>query len=332
MAKPGLKGVSSFFLGKKINSFLTLRVDVSALDVHLHEVEHTQNRMLSLCIRILFIAFLGGWALPSFGSGGASSVSPAPYYLFQWAGLGVTNSMVMSWVVSFLIIVAVRWMVGQPKLIPGRAQATIEVMMERVRNLITPIVGAHMVRPTFPLLMALFFFILLHNWSSLLPGVGTVGHIENGGHLVYFFRPGNADLNGTLALAIIAMVSWFYFVIRYAGWRALVFDLFGNKANKKEVPAMLYHFLFFVFLGVGVIEVISILFRPISLSLRLYGNVFGGENLLHSVSGLLAWLLPVPFYFLEFLIGFVQALVFTLLVSVYIGSVCNHGDHADAQH
>ena len=74
----------------------------------------------------------------------------------------------------------------------------------------------------------------------------------------------------------------------------------------------------------GFIEVISIVFRPISLSLRLYGNVFGGENLLHNMTGLVAWIVPIPFYFLEFLIGFVQALVFTLLVAVYIGSICNH--------
>jgi F-type H+-transporting ATPase subunit a len=75
---------------------------------------------------------------------------------------------------------------------------------------------------------------------------------------------------------------------------------------------------------VGFIEVISILFRPVSLSLRLYGNVFGGENLLTNMTNLVSWVVPVPFYFLEVLIGFVQALVFTLLVAVYIGSICNH--------
>ncbi|MCH2615121.1 MAG: F0F1 ATP synthase subunit A, partial [Opitutales bacterium] len=73
-------------------------------------------------------------------------------------------------------------------------------------------------------------------------------------------------------------------------------------------------------------EIISIIFRPISLSFRLFGNVFGGENLLHSMTGLFKWGLPIPFYFLELLIGLVQALVFTLLVSVYIGLICNHGD------
>ena len=87
-----------------------------------------------------------------------------------------------------------------------------------------------------------------------------------------------------------------------------------------------------LFLAVGFIEILSILFRPVSLSFRLFGNVFGGESLLHSMFYLVPqinWILPVPFYFMEVLIGLVQALVFTLLVAVYIGLICNHeeGDH-----
>jgi F-type H+-transporting ATPase subunit a len=81
-----------------------------------------------------------------------------------------------------------------------------------------------------------------------------------------------------------------------------------------------------IFILVGVIEIISIVFRNVSLPFRLFGNVFGGENLLFQMSAIFKWGLPVPFYFLEILIGFVQALVFTLLVAVYIGLICNHGD------
>jgi F-type H+-transporting ATPase subunit a len=145
-----------------------------------------------------------------------------------------------------------------------------------------------------------------------------------------FVRPGNADLNGTFALAIVSMICWFYFIMRYAGLKLVIKDLFGNKADPKEVPLAIYIPLFGVFFAVGIIEVISILFRPISLSFRLFGNVFGGENLLHAMSSITRWGLPIPFYFLELLIGFVQALVFVLLVSVYIGLICNHGDdHAE---
>ena len=114
-------------------------------------------------------------------------------------------------------------------------------------------------------------------------------------------------------------------------------DIFGNKADKSEVPTIIYYPLFLIFFAVGLIEIISIAFRPISLSLRLFGNVFGGESLIHAMSAMQRWGLPMPFYFLELLISFVQAFVFTLLISVYIGLLCNHGDdhehaHADEGH
>jgi F-type H+-transporting ATPase subunit a len=159
------------------------------------------------------------------------------------------------------------------------------------------------------------------------------------GEMLEFVRPGNADLNGTVALALVAFVAWFYFIMRYAGPSFVFKDIFGNKANKREIPSAIYYPLFIVFGAVGLIEIVSIIFRPISLSFRLFGNVYGGENLLHAMSAMSRWGLPIPFYFLELLIGFVQALVFTLLVSVYIGLICNHGDdhseshgHADPAH
>ena len=148
-----------------------------------------------------------------------------------------------------------------------------------------------------------------------------------------FVRPANADLNLTLALALVSMAAWLYFILRYAGLKAVLIDLFGNKADRSEIPLPLYLFLYLIFFAVGLIEIISILMRPVSLSFRLFGNIFGGENLMHSMSNICQWGLPIPFYFLEMLIGLVQALVFTLLVSVYIGLICNHGDDhaADAR-
>jgi len=152
------------------------------------------------------------------------------------------------------------------------------------------------------------------------------------GQWMDFVRPGNADLNLTFALAVVATGAWVYFIFRYAGIKAIAYDLFGNKAERKELPLPLYLFLYVVFFAVGLIEVISIMMRPVSLSFRLFGNVFGGENLMHSMSDISRWGLPIPFYFLEMLIGLVQALVFTLLVSVYIGLICNHGDDEHEAH
>ena len=253
--------------------------------------------------------------------------------LFDVFGLPVTNSMVTSWVVSILLLVAVRFIVGRPKLVPNRGQAMIEGMLDGVRGVVEPIVGKKAIGGALPLLLCLFVFILIQNWSGLLPGVGTIGFghtLEDGSfHLTHpFLRPGNADLNGTAALAIVAMLAWLFLIFRYAGLKVILFDIFGNKATKGDVPAVIYYPLFVLFFAVGLIEIISIAFRPVSLSFRLFGNVYGGENLIHEMMPWAAF----PFYFLEVLIGFVQALVFTLLTAVYIGLICNHGDEHEGEH
>lgn len=266
------------------------------------------------------------------GSVFAEGVSPKAYKLWNVPVLNVpiTNSILTSWVFSIILIVLVRFAVGgRPKLIPGKGQGVIESMMEAVKEMIEPIVGRRMVGPTFPLLMGFFIFILIQNWSGLIPGVGTFGHYDEHGHLLYYFRPGNADLNMTLALAIVSFVAWLYYIIRYAGPKVILYDLFGNKADKKDVPGIIYYFLFVIFLAVGVIEIISIFLRLVSLSFRLFGNVFGGENLLYTLQGMVSYILPVPFYFLEVLIGLIQAFVFTLLTAIYIGLICHHGDEEE---
>jgi len=239
----------------------------------------------------------------------------------------------MSWAISILIIVGVRIMVGRPKLIPSAGQAVIENLLTGIRDIMEPIVGKSLIGKVFPLLIGLFTFILIQNWSGLLPGVGAFGFYDEHGHLEYWMRPGNADLNMTIGLALVAgVVGWTYFVLRYAGIKVLFMDLFGNKADPKEVPKAIYILLFPIFFAVGLIEVISILFRPVSLSFRLFGNVFGGENLLANMTDLVSWIVPIPFYFLEILIGAVQALVFVLLTAVYIGLICNHGDDEENAH
>lgn len=256
-----------------------------------------------------------------------SGVTQTAEALFRVPGIGlpVTNSMVTSWIVAIILIVVIRLAVRKPQLIPTRSQAVVESLVEGVLDLTAPIVGSNVARKTFPLLVGLFTYILIQNWSGLFPGVGTL-MIQDNGEWKEMIRPGNADMNGTGALAAVAMACWFYFIMRYAGPKLVLFDIFGNKAEKKDIPAVIYYCLFPVFFFVGLIELVSILFRLVSLSFRLFGNVFGGENLLHAMSGLCKWGLPVPFYFLEIIIGLVQALVFTLLVSVYIGLICNHGD------
>ena len=244
--------------------------------------------------------------------------------------------MVTSWIISILLIVGVKLLVSKPQLVPTKGQLIVESVIDGLRSILEPIVGKKFFFPAFWILSGLFFFILIQNWSGLLPGVGTIGkgHFD-GDHFVVtkpLIRPGNADLNMTLALALVSNLFWIYFIVKYAGLKLIIKDWFGNKAEKSEVTSIIFAFLGIIFIAVGFIEVISILFRPVSLTFRLFGNVFGGECLLHSMFYLvpqLKWILPVPFYFMEVLIGLVQALVFMLLISVYLGLICNHdeGEH-----
>ena len=262
-------------------------------------------------------------------SASAEGVSPYAYKLTEptwFFGIPITNSMLTGWVISLALILIVRRMVGQPTLVPGKGQAIVESIVGGLKDLLEPIVGKHAMKGAFPFLLALFLFIMIHNWSGMLPGVGSFGYYDDAGTLLYWVRPANADLNMTLGLALVAMAAWLYYCLRYAGPRMFLFELFGNKADRRETPFVIYLLLIPIFLAVGVIEMVSIAFRPLSLSFRLYGNIFGGENLLDSMTHLFAFVLPIPFYFFEVMVGVVQAFIFTVLVAIYIGLVCNHGD------
>ncbi len=252
--------------------------------------------------------------------------------LFEIGGIPISNSILTTWIIATLIIVAVRLLVGTPKIIPNKGQALVENVASGLRDALEPIVGKKMIGKTFPILCGFFVFILLMNWSGLLPGVGTIKYMTAEHGWQDAIRPANSDLNTTLALSVISFLAWTYFVLRYAGFKALAFDLFGNKADKKEIGLLMWLMLGFIFLGVGVIEVLSIASRLISLPFRLYGNVFGGENLIHTLGGIAPYIVPAIAGMLEVLVGLIQAFVFTLLSAVYIGLICNHDAGHDEEH
>ena len=266
-------------------------------------------------------------------AGEGAGVSPKASKLIDFGnGWAITNSMVTGWVVSIAIILFVMWLIGKPSILPSKGQALVESLISGLRDMLEPIVGRKAFPFAFPLLVTFFLFILLQNWTGLLPGVGTVGmgHDVDGKFLMTapFVRPFTADFNSTIALALVSFGGWLVIIFKFAGPKFILHDIFGNKANKREIPTALYYALSGVFLIVGVIELVSIFIRPFTLSVRLFGNVFGGESLLHGTGFLFI------FYFLELLVGLIQALVFTLLSSVYIGLICNHGDdhdHAEGQ-
>ncbi len=276
--------------------------------------------------------FLLSLCAPAFVLANDKGVDPKATDLFNLGGIPVSNSILTTWILAAVIILAIRVLVGTPKIVPSKGQALVENMASGLRDALEPIVGKSMIGKVFPTLCGFFIFILLMNWSGLLPGVGTFKYLTADHGWQDAIRPATSDLNTTLALSIISFAAWTYFVLRYAGFKVLIFDLFGNKADKKELSFPMWLMLSFIFLGVGGIEVVSIAFRLISLSFRLYGNVFGGENLIHALGGIAPYVVPAVAGLLEVLVGLIQAFVFTLLSAVYIGLICNHEGGHDEEH
>jgi len=259
---------------------------------------------------------------------------------FEW----LSNSMLVAAIVVLVVLWWARSATQNMQLIPGGNQNTFEAVVEFLYDMLEGIVGKHMVSRAFSLLATLFIFILFANWFSLLPGVGSIGwghDVPDHGFEVQtpLFRPTTADLNMTLGMALVAFSLWLYWTISEVGVWAFLVHTFGPKGGLKGIMKLLFAI---IFLFVGVIEVVSILVRPVSLSLRLFGNVFAGETLLSSmitlgqtlgfpaaITYLMSIIVPIPFYFLELLVGLLQALVFTLLCAVYIQLSTTHDEEEE---
>jgi F-type H+-transporting ATPase subunit a len=256
---------------------------------------------------------------------------------FGW--FKITNSMVVTWGVALFIIIFARFAMRNVRQIPEGAQNFWEWLVEGLHGFLEGIIGRDLVNKTFWFFASLFIFILFSNWFGLIPGVGTVGWgVSDGTHFRVvepLLRGANADLNMTLAMSLVFFVCWIVWALQANGPGGFILHLFGPKGDTTGALKVL---MIGVFILVGVLEVVSILFRPISLSFRLYGNVFAGENMLETMAHLggaaWGWLLPIPFYFMELLVGLVQALVFMLLTSVFTLLICTHeeGDHPAHEH
>jgi F-type H+-transporting ATPase subunit a len=243
----------------------------------------------------------------------------------------VTNSMIMTWFVALGIIVFAQIATRDIKAVPQGAQNFWEWLVEGLHGFLEDIIGHELVKKTFWFFATLFIFILATNWAGLIPGVGTIGWgtPDESGALQHLSRPllrgVNADLNMTLAMAMIFFVCWTVWALQANGPGGFILHLFGPKGDTTGALKVL---MIFVFIVVGVLEVVSIAFRPVSLSFRLYGNIFAGENMLESMAIMggpwFGWLLALPFYAMELLVGVVQALVFMLLTAVFTLLICTH--------
>ncbi len=190
-----------------------------------------------------------------------------------------------------------------------------------------------------PLVGTLFLFILVSNWIALLPGIGSIGrYLVHEGHveLIPVFRPANTDLNLTVAMAVIVVIVSHLLGIavigffKYANKFIKLGDLYHAVKSMKPMNIMTAVIEFFV----GILEIISEVAKLLSLSLRLFGNIFAGEVLLTVLAGILPFVLPLPFMALELIVGVVQATVFSMLTLVYLTIATtpiasHHDDHPE---
>src|SRR6267142_412832 len=244
-------------------------------------------------------------------------VSLKPQMLVQFGGFGITNSMLVTWIVAAGIIIFSQIATRQVKAIPSGIQNFWEWLVDGLHNFLENIIGRELVAKGFWFFATIFIFILFVNWFGLIPGVGTIGwgHYDPSGNFHVdrpLLRGGNADLNMTTAMAVIFFVLWIVWALQAQGIGGFLKHLFAPKGETQGVLKILMVVIFFM---VGWLEVISILFRPIALSFRLCGNIYAGESILEAMATMnpyLAPILPIPFYFMEILVGIVQALVFML--------------------
>jgi F-type H+-transporting ATPase subunit a len=231
-----------------------------------------------------------------------------------------TNSMVGALLASFLLLAATVWLARRGTLVPSRFQALVEFPIEWLAGIVRGTGGKRWAEFA-GLVIAIFLFVLVANFIGLLPGVGVVGITVEGEHgeelLVPFVRAAAADLNFTLGLALIAFVAFIAWGIRANGVGGYLKELMIAE------PAYMTPLL-------TPIHIISELSRLISLSMRLFGNVFAGEVLLAVILALVPLFVPVVFLGLEAIFGFVQALVFALLTMTYITlAIAEHRQHGE---
>jgi F-type H+-transporting ATPase subunit a len=228
--------------------------------------------------------------------------------LFSIGQFAVTNTLIMSWIVVIVLIVSAQIISRQMRLVPQGIQNVAEFGVEKLLNFMEGMFHSRKKAEKYlPLIATIFILVLISNWFGILPGVGSIGIYEHhDGHEVFvpLFRSAASDLNFTLAIAITAVI-----MVNMAGIVAVGMRGFVSRYISFKSPITFF---------VGILELLGEFSRMVSFSFRLFGNIFAGEVLLVIVSFLTPYLVPVPFLGLELFVGFVQALVFSMLTLVFI--------------
>jgi len=249
-------------------------------------------------------------------------ISLAAEPLFHIGSFAVTNSLLVTWLVMVALIIFGVLVGRSPKVgAPKGWQNVIEYVFELLIGLMESVTQSReKAEKFFPFLTTFFLFIFVANMTDIIPGIGTIGieHVtEHGSELVPFLRPPASDLNFTVALAIISVLTAQVFGVASLGFMQHAKKYFTIKGGP-------------VYTFVGLLELISEIAKMVSFSFRLFGNIFAGEVLLTVIAVIVPFVVPLPFYFLEVFVAFVQALVFTMLSLVFFTvATTAHGEHAE---
>ena len=246
------------------------------------------------------------------------AISIAPEPVLSLGSIVITNSFLTTLVITCLFFIFA-YIFNSKKLVKlpkGRSlQNVMEVIAEIAENFYATIIGKKEARYCFAFLSTLFIFIMISSWFGLLPGVGSIGintilHGEK--EFIPIFRAPTADLNTTIALAIMGVVF-----IQFQGFRSLRLSYLKKFFNFSN-PIHTF---------VGFLELISEGTKVISFAFRLFGNIFAGEVLLAVMSFLVPFLASIPFLGLEIFVGLVQSLVFVMLVLVFTAGATAQQHH-----
>jgi F-type H+-transporting ATPase subunit a len=243
----------------------------------------------------------------------------------QIGGFTITNSLLSAWIALLILIVLAFTLGSKIRRIPGMMQNFAEVIVLGAMNLADSVTNDRTItEKVFPLFFSVFLFIIINNWLGLLPGVGSIGFVlAEEGHQVFipYLRGATADINTTLAMGVFSVLAANVFgVMIVGGWK--YFNKFINIQTLLSIPKDMKHNVAAVIVNpikffVGLIEIIGEFAKVASLSFRLFGNIFAGEVLLMAMASIFAFILPIPFMFLEVIVGLIQALIFAVLTLVY---------------
>jgi F-type H+-transporting ATPase subunit a len=236
-------------------------------------------------------------------------------------GLPITNALLGSWVALIIIIVLAILVRVSIRLIPGKMQSIWEIICEQCMDLCDQVTNSREISESaFPIAIAIFIFVLINDWVGILPGIGSILVMVDG-HSTALLRGATADINTTLALSLFSVVvANLLGIVSIGLWNTITkFIAVPELIKFKEIvkkPTLLIQIPVNIF--IGLLELLGEFAKIAALSFRLFGNVFAGEVLLAAMAALIAYGVPVPFLFLEFFVGIIQAFIISLLTVVYI--------------